>query len=189
MLDYRDLIEQLNLNDNSEQSDKLVEVKHFSMNAADLELETEHKHYQSHVSPEEDRRGKYLRTEVQRNNQAIAMRERWQDPEFREKMAKGQRGAPHKLRGPYKPREIKPYKWSEEEKKSYSERNKGTILINNGTVCHRWKKELPIPEGFVRGKLPPSEETRKKCSSTMKRLWREYKERLESEQNGNTENL
>ena len=185
MSDLKSLISALDLENDT--GDKTEPTEHkFSMFVED---QTEHKHYKSNISPYEDRRGKYPRTEVHRTNLAISMRERWQDPEFREKMSKAQRGVPHKIRGPYRSRTGQSFKWSEESKKALSESRKGTIFINNGVECHRWKKDLPMPEGYVRGKLPPSEESKRKTSETMKRLWREYKERLESEQNEHTENM
>lgn len=173
MSDYKQLIEQLNLED-IELPDNLFEVKHFSMNAADLESDIEHKTYKKHKGP--DNRGKYERSEVYRSNKAIFMRELWQDPEFREKMKNCHTGRPRKLRGPYIQSEPREYKWSEESRKALSERQRGSRWFNNGVSQKRLLKGQEPPEGWVRGKLKNTDKSKQKLSETMKRLWKVYKE-------------
>ena len=44
-------------------------------------------------------------------------------------------------------------KLSKEQVESMRENMKDTIMINNGDICKRIKKDQPIPEGWVRGRL------------------------------------
>lgn len=175
MTNYKDLIEQLNLFDETDRPEGLKDVRHFSMDAADLESDTEHRKYKNHEGP--DNRGKYERTLEHRAAKSQMMQELWSDPEFREKMKHCQTGRPHKTRGPYEANKPHVYKWSEKDRQALSDRQKDTILITDGVECHRHKIYEPIPEGWWRGKPGPSEESKRKTSETMKRLWREYKER------------
>lgn len=184
-MDYRQLIEQLNLSDETDNKENLTEVKHFSMDAADFEMVTERKK-QKHPHTGPDNRGKYKRTEEQRAALSLMMQELWSDPEFREKMKNCHTGRPRKFKGPLKQDKPRVYKWSEESRKAHGDRQRGTILITNGTECHRHKMDEPIPEGWWRGKPSPSEESRQKTSETMKGLWKVYKETYE---NGNTEDM
>lgn len=71
---------------------------------------------------------------------------------------------------------IKKHNWTEEERKQMSERQKGDFWINNGERETKMHKDCPIPEGYIKGRLPRSEESKKKTSETMTYLWKEFKE-------------
>lgn len=71
---------------------------------------------------------------------------------------------------------VKKHNWTEEERKQMSERQKGDFWINNGERETKIHKDCPIPEGYIKGRLPRSEESKKKTSETMTYLWKEFKE-------------
>ena len=138
MSDLRSLIESLHLEEIEEDKSKSKSVFDMSGN----EPKRKHKKQKHpHVGP--DRRGKWQRTPEYSEKKSLEMQLKWQEPEWKDYIRERQKGVHHKFT----------HGWSEESKKRYSERLKDTMFINNGFVNRRVKKDMPIPEGWCKGRL------------------------------------
>lgn len=104
----------------------------------------------SHKSPE------------QKQRMSEAMKRRFEDPEYYSRQCEHLRSIRHRTLTP-------------EEKQRISLRQAGDYWCNDGVVQHKLHKGTPLPEGFVLGRLPFSEEAKKSMREASQKYWSTHK--------------
>lgn len=102
------------------------------------------------------------KTEEQRQRMSEVMKEKFKNPEYYKKQVEHLKSIRHRT-------------FTDEEKKKISDRQKGGYWCNNGVVQHKFNKGTPMPEGFVRGRLPFSEEAKKSIREASQKYWSTHK--------------
>lgn len=102
------------------------------------------------------------KTPEQRERMSATMKKRFENPEYYNRQVEHLRSIRHRTLTP-------------EEKQRISERQKSDYWVNNGVEQHKLHKDQEMPAGFVRGRLPFTEEAKKSMKEASQRYWSTHK--------------